>query len=87
MTRVHEDGKLDLSVRKKAFLQMDDDAEMILKRMKDNGGILPFTDKADAELIKNEFGFSKNAFKRAVGRLLKEQKIQINKNDIEILGK
>ncbi len=87
VTRVHEDGKLDLSVRKKAFLQMDDDAEMILKRMKDNGGILPFTDKADAELIKNEFGFSKNAFKRAVGRLLKEQKIQINKNDIEILGK
>ncbi len=75
VTRVHEDGKLDLSVRKKAFLQMDDDAEMILKRMKDNGGILPFTDKADAELIKNEFGFSKNAFKRAVGRLLKEQKI------------
>lgn len=87
VTKVHEDGKLNLSVRKKAFLQMDDDAKAVLERMKDNGGSLPFTDKADAEVIKKEFGFSKNAFKRAVGRLLKEQKVQINKNSIEILKK
>lgn len=87
VTRVHEDGKLNLSVRKKAFLQMDDDARAVLKRLEDNGGSLPFTDKADAEVIKKEFGFSKNAFKRAVGRLLKEQKVQINKNSIEILKK
>lgn len=87
VTKVHEDGKLDLSVRKKAFLQMDEDAQAVLKRMEENEGSLPFTDKADAELIKKEFGFSKNAFKRAVGRLLKEQKIQINKNSIEILRK
>lgn len=87
VTKVHEDGKLDLSVRKKAFLQMDDDAQAILKKLEEGGGSIPFTDKADPEIIKREFGFSKNAFKRAVGRLLKEQKIQINKNSIEILGK
>lgn len=87
VTKVREDGKLNLSVRKKAFLQMDEDADMILERIKVYGGKLPFTDKADAELIKKEFGLSKNAFKRAVGRLLKQQKIQINKNDIEILEK
>lgn len=87
VTKVREDGKLDLSVRKKAFLQMDDDAQMLLNMMNENGGRLPFTDKSDAELIKTELGISKNAFKRAVGRLLKEQKIQINKKDIEILRK
>lgn len=87
VTKVREDGKLDLSVRKKAFLQMDDDADMLLNMMKENGGKLPFTDKSDAELIKEKLGISKNAFKRAVGRLLKEHKIQINKNDIEILKK
>lgn len=87
VTKVHEDGKLDLSVRKKAFLQMDDDAQAILKKLEEGGGSIPFTDKADPEIIKREFGFSKNAFKRAAGRLLKEQKIQINKNSIEILGK
>ena len=87
VTKVREDGKLNLSVRKKAFLQMEDDAQTLLKRLKMSGGKLPFTDKSDAELIKKEFGFSKNAFKRAVGRLLKEQKIRINEKGIEILEK
>ncbi len=87
VVKVKEDGKLDLSVRQKAFLQMDADAQMIMKRMEEYGGSLPFTDKADPELIKKEFGLSKNAFKRAVGRLLKEQKIQITEKNIEILKK
>lgn len=82
--RVREDGKLDLSVREKAYLQMDKDARMILERMEKNGGKLPFTDKADAEVIREEFGLSKNAFKRAVGRLLKEGKIIIREKTIEI---
>lgn len=87
VTRVHEDGKMDLSLRKKAFLQIDEDAGKVLERIKENGGSLPFTDKADPELIKRELGLSKNAFKRAVGRLLKEQKIQITEKTIEFLEK
>lgn len=85
--RVREDGKLDLSVREKAHIQMDADAEMIWKRMQECGGILPFTDKADAGRIYQEFGLSKNAFKRAVGRLLKSGKIEIKEKTIEILNK
>lgn len=87
VVRVKEDGKLDLSVREKAFLQMDADAQMLMERMGRNGGKLPFTDKSDPELIKKELGLSKSAFKRAVGRLLKEQKLQIVENGIEILKK
>ena len=64
---------------------MDKDAEEILQRMEELGGTLPFTDKADPELIKKEFQMSKNAFKRAVGRLLKEKKIQINEKNITII--
>lgn len=85
--KVREDGKLDLSVREKAFLQMDADAELIMARMQEYGGKLPFTDKADPELIKKEFGLSKNAFKRAIGRLLKEGKIEIREKSIEIRNK
>ena len=81
--KVREDGKLDLSVREKAFIQMDADAELIVKRMEEQGGKLPFTDKADPEKIKNELGLSKNAFKRAVGRLLKENKVIITEKSIE----
>ena len=87
VVKVKEDGKLDLSVREKAFLQMDVDADLIMKRMEAYGGSLPFTDKADPELIKKEFGLSKNAFKRAIGRLLKEGKIEIREKSIEIRNK
>ena len=48
-------------------------------------GVLPFTDKADKDIIKKEFGLSKNAFKRACGRLLKEGKIRITEKTIELV--
>lgn len=82
--KVREDGKLDLSPREKAHVQMDMDSEQVLKVIdQDFGGVLPFTDKADPELINREFKLSKNAFKRAVGRLLKEGKIRITEKTIE----
>ena len=84
VTAVKADGKLDLSVRDKIPMQMDKDAEMIWNRLKEYGGSLSFTDKADPEVIKREFNLSKNAFKRAVGRLLKEGKIEIGENTIKV---
>lgn len=80
--QVREDGKLTLGIRDKAYLQMDKDAEKILNLIEENGGMLPFTDKASPERIKQETGMSKNEFKRAVGRLLKEKKIEIGQYSI-----
>ena len=84
VTAVKADGKLDLSVRDKIPAQMDKDADLIWTRLQEYGGSLPFTDKADPEVIKREFNLSKNAFKRAVGRLLKEGKIEIGENTIKV---
>lgn len=84
VTAVKADGKLDLSLRDKIPMQMDKDADLIWTRIRENGGSLPFTDKADPEVIKKEFNLSKNAFKRAVGRLLKEGKIEIGTNTIKV---
>ena len=84
VTNVKEDGKLDLSVRNKIPQQMDADAELIYRRMQSYDGVLPFNDKADPETIKAEFGMSKAAFKRAVGRLLKEHRIKICPDSIQI---
>jgi len=81
---VKEDGKLDLSVRGKIPQQMDADAELILKRIQSYDGVLPFNDKADPDTIKAEFGMSKAAFKRAVGRLLKENRVKIFPDSIRI---
>ena len=80
-------GKLDLRVRKKAYKQMDDDAEMVWKHLELAGGQLPFNDKSDPEKIKAAFGLSKAAFKRAVGHLLKEGKIRISDSGIEMVSK
>ena len=82
VTSVKEDGRLNLSLREKAYLQMDTDAEKLLTMMDEQGGKLPFTDKADPELIRDKTGMSKNEFKRAVGRLLKEGKIEIRPDSI-----
>ena len=49
-----------------------------------NGGSLGFNDKADPEIIKKHFDMSKNAFKRAVGRLLKQGKVIITEDSIII---
>ena len=81
---VKADGKLDLSIRHRIPEQMDDDARKIVERMKKNGGVLPFTDKADPERIRDELGMSKAAFKRAVGRLLKQGKINIGETKITL---
>ncbi len=81
---VKEDGRLNLSVREKAYLQMDTDAEKIFAMIKENGGSIPFTDKASPELIKDRTGMSKNEFKRAVGRLLKEGRIEIKPDSIAV---
>lgn len=82
VTQVREDGKLTLSIRDKAYLQMDVDAQELLEIIDSYDGVLPFTDKAAPEVITHETGMSKNEFKRAVGRLLKEGKIEIKEKVI-----
>ena len=82
VVHVLEDGRLNLSIREKAYLQIDRDAEKILELLDSYKGSLPFNDKAAPEVIKHETGMSKNEFKRAVGRLLKERKIEIGEKTI-----
>ena len=82
VTNVREDGKLDISTKEKAYLQMDEDAVVLMQTIEEFGGVLPFSDKASPEVIKREMSMSKNQFKRAVGRLLKEDKIIIRENSI-----
>ncbi|HCL02928.1 MAG TPA: RNA-binding protein [Lachnoclostridium phytofermentans] len=83
VTMVQADGKLDLSLREKTYLQLDSDAELIYEKLTAAGGFLPFHDKSEPDTIKNEFNLSKNAFKHAIGRLMKDNKIKILENGIQ----
>ncbi len=84
VTGVKEDGKLDLSIREKAYLQIGKDAARILDVLNEYDGVLPFNDKASPETIKREMQMSKNEFKRAVGHLLKTGKITITEKSIRL---
>lgn len=84
VTDVREDGKLNLSIRKKAYQQMDEDSTLIYEALQKNEGFLPYNDKTDPDVIKQVFGLSKRAFKRAIGRLLKEDRITQSENGITI---
>lgn len=79
---VLEDGKLTLSLRDKAYIQMGKDADRIMEMLDECGGRLPFNDKADPELIREKTGMSKNEFKRAVGNLYKQRLIVIEPDGI-----
>ncbi|GBF32078.1 S1 RNA binding domain [Desulfocucumis palustris] len=83
--RVREDGKLELSLRKQAYNEIEGDALKIMDRLRLGGGILSVNDNSSPEHIKAELNMSKSAFKRAVGRLLKEGAIKITEEGIEML--
>ena len=77
VTEVKEDGKMNVTDRQKAYIQINEDAEMVLGVIQEFAGVLPFDDKASPEVIQREFGLSKGAFKRAIGHLMKEGKVEI----------
>lgn len=85
VTKVKEDGKLDVTLRDKAYLQIEADAELVMQVIEEFAGVLPFGDKASPEVIKRETGLSKNAFKRAVGKLYKEHRVEVGERYIRKL--
>ena len=83
VTKVRPDGKLDLSCKEKAYVQMDKDADLIMEYIEQNGGFLALCDESSPEAIKERLNMSKNAFKRAAGRLLKAGKIEFVEKGIQ----
>ena len=85
VVQVEQDGRLTLAVREKIPDQITADAVYLLSYMKDHEGQIPFTDKAAPEVISSELSLSKAGFKRAVGRLLRERRIRILDDRIELV--
>ncbi|MFX3624098.1 MAG: S1 RNA-binding domain-containing protein [Ectobacillus sp.] len=72
---VKEDGTINISLLPRKQEGMEEDAQRIYEYMEGRGGAMPFGDKSYAEDIQERFGMSKAAFKRALGKLMKEGKI------------
>ncbi len=73
---VKDDGTVNVSLLPLKEERIDADGEAILEHLENNDGMIPFGDKSDAERIRAQFGFSKSAFKRALGRLMKQGKVE-----------
>ncbi|MES1184853.1 MAG: S1-like domain-containing RNA-binding protein [Myxococcales bacterium] len=77
VTNVLPDGKLELSLRAFAHELLADDAERVLEVLR-RPQPPRVGDKSDPDEVRELFGLSKKAFKRAVGRLLKERAVEID---------
>lgn len=84
VTQVKADGKLDLSLRDRSYIQMDEDSKLILSKLKGKSGFLPLNDNSDPADIRKELGMSKTAFKKAVGKLYKEGIVIFKDNGITL---
>ena len=82
VTEVLKDGKLSLSLREKAYIQMNEDARKLLKLLEEQGGELPVGDKSSPEKIKELTGMSKTEFKRAAGNLYKQRLVQVEEHQL-----
>jgi hypothetical protein len=70
---VREDGRVNLSLRKAKEIGRIEDADRILAYLRSRpNGAMPYSDKTPADLIAAKFNISKSAFKRALGKLMKD---------------
>ncbi len=84
VTKIREDGRLNLSAKEKSSVQIFSDIDIILNALKEGDGILYLNDDSDPEHIRKRLNMSKRAFKRSVGHLLKEGKIEILEDGIKL---
>lgn len=83
--RVRDDGRLDLSLLPPGEARLDAVGERVLEALRKSGGYLPLADKSPAHEIKARLGVSKSAFKQAIGRLYKQQRITIEASGIRLV--
>ncbi len=79
------DNKIDVAAGKPGYQRVEDEAEKILRLLKENNGYLPYYDKSDPEEIYSFFGMSKKTFKMTTGNLYKQRKISFEKTGIKLL--
>jgi uncharacterized protein len=85
VTNILRDGKIELSLRRHAHEELADDAKTILEALR-RPNAPRIGDKSSPDEIREAFGISKKAFKRAVGRLLKERALAIGPDGMLALG-
>ncbi len=86
ISKIREDGKLDISLKRKGYYAVIDSSETLLQFIKDNNGFLPLHDRSSPEDIKEKLGMSKKLFKKIAGGLYRDGLITIESDGLRIVG-
>jgi predicted RNA-binding protein (virulence factor B family) len=85
IAQIRPDGKLDIRLDKDGYSKVEPNAQKILDLLKRRAGFILLTDKSSPEQIKEQLGMSKKTFKKAVGSLYKQKRIQLEDKGIRLL--
>ncbi len=83
--KIRPGNKLDISLEKIGFRNIEPNAQRILQELEDNSGYIKLTDKSNPEAIKHSLQMSKKSFKKAIGSLYKNRQIEIKTDGIYLL--
>ncbi|MEY8869883.1 S1 RNA-binding domain-containing protein [Meridianimaribacter flavus] len=80
--KIRHNNKLDIVLEQIGYRSIEPNAELILKELEDNSGYLNLNDKSDPDTIKDQLQMSKKSFKKAIGTLYKQKRIEIKEDGI-----
>ena len=82
---IREDNKIDVSLKPIGYKSVEPAANLIYEHLTKAGGFLPFHDKSHPNDIKYAFELSKKNFKKGIGTLYRERKIDIKEDGIYLI--
>lgn len=85
--KIRSDNKIDLSLNRFGYRAVDDNVDNVYNAIVENNGFLPLNDKSAPEAIYSALGISKKVFKKSIGALYKQKKIEITKDGIKLPSK
>ena len=83
--KIRTDNKIDLSLNRFGYKAVDDNVQKLYEALIATGGSLNLNDKSSPEDIANQLGMSKKIFKKAVGSLYKQKRLEITETGIKII--
>ena len=84
---IRPDNKIDVSLQKLGYENIEPNAEKIIEELKASRGFLRLNDNSNPEDIKTVLKMSKKTFKKAIGSLYKDKLIEIKDDGIYLIKK
>ena len=81
------DKRINITLQKLAYEMRDELSDKILTHLTEHGGTIHLTDKSSSEEINAVFQVSKGNYKKALGKLFKEGKINFHEKSVRLIEK